>query len=125
MDDKWTVYPHGKLQELTPGLWQVTGSMPSGHIPRNMAVYRMPDGGLLLHSAMCLEEGEMTRLESLGRPSVMIVPNGWHRLDAARYKKRYPGLRVVCPEAAHARVALVVPVDATIGEATDTSIPGV
>lgn len=44
--------------ELVPGLWQATGQMPgSGGFPRNMVVYRLASGGLLLHGAHPLDQG--------------------------------------------------------------------
>jgi hypothetical protein len=48
------VHPHGDLVELTEGLWIVTGSLPRSGLPRNMVVYRLRDGGLLIHSAIAL-----------------------------------------------------------------------
>jgi hypothetical protein len=45
-----------------------------------------------------------------------VVCNGWHRIDAARYKARYPHLKVVCPPGARDRVMQVVQVDATTDE---------
>jgi hypothetical protein len=47
----------------------------------------------------------VTIIESLGRPEVMIVPNGHHRADAAVYKQRYPNLSVVCPKGSQTAVA--------------------
>lgn len=59
-----------------------------------MIIYRLPDGGLLIysaliHSAIALDEAAMIELESLGKPRIMIVPNCTHRLDADVYKQRY------------------------------------
>lgn len=106
------VLPHGKLQALAPNLWQVTGSLPHGPLPRNMAVYRFPNKQLLVHSAIALDKPTITDLESLGTPSWLLVPSGLHRLDAAVYKSRYPAMQVICPRAARARVEKVVKVDA-------------
>jgi hypothetical protein len=110
---EWKVHPHGELRELVSGLWIVTGSLPGMPLPRNMVVYRLPDGGLLLHSVICLDEAGMQKLESLGRPAMMIVPSDGHRADAPAWKERYPDLRVLCPVHARAGVEKVVKVDAT------------
>ena len=53
----------------------------------------------------------MAELEAWGTPAVMVVPNGWHRLDARIFKDRYPGLTVLCPRGARGKVSQVVPVD--------------
>ena len=108
------VLPHGPIEELAPGLWHVTGAVPPRALfPREMLLYRLPDRALLVHSAIALAASGMTRLESLGRPGVLLVPNPVHRIDAAAYKHRYPELRVICPAAARAFVEQVVPVDGT------------
>jgi hypothetical protein len=90
------LYPHGKLEALAPNLWQVRGSM-SFPIRRNMTVYRLPDGTLLLYSVVAMDEAGMKELEALGRPSVMVIPHGYHRMDSGFYKQRYPDLKVACP----------------------------
>lgn len=106
------VCPHGELLQLDARLWQVTGTLPRGPLPRNMVVYRLDDGGLLIHSGIALAENSMRQLEGLGTPRMLIVPNGLHRLDALRYKQRYPQIQVVCPRAAHDKVAQVIQPDA-------------
>lgn len=113
----WKHLPHGEIEEILPGLWQVTGSLPRGGLPRNMVLWRLPGGGLWVHSAVSLEPAAMRYLEALGRPEVMVVPNGFHRLDAPAWKARYPELQVVAPAASRKKVEEVVPVDATVEEA--------
>ncbi|MBC8132157.1 MAG: hypothetical protein H7X95_04185, partial [Deltaproteobacteria bacterium] len=97
-------------------LWSVTGSLP---IPlrRNMVVYRLADGSLLLHSVIAMNDAGMEQLDRLGKPSIMIVPHGTHRMDAPFYKARYPQVRVVCPAAVRTKVQEVIHVDATAEEA--------
>jgi hypothetical protein len=112
----YKILPHGPLEELTPGLWSVTGNLPIP-LKRNMTVYRLADGTLLLHSVIAMNEAGMAALEALGKPSVLIVPHGGHRMDAQFYKKRYPAARVVAPAAARADVEKVIKVDATCEEA--------
>ena len=73
MTESWEshVLPHGDLTELAPGLWQVSGRLPRGNMPRNMAVYRLPNtGGLLVHSGIALDDRRLKQLEALGRPEV-------------------------------------------------------
>jgi hypothetical protein len=106
------VLPHGPIGELAPGLWHVTGTLPTPFlVPREMIVYRLPGGGLLIHSPIALSESAMTELESFGPSEIAIVPNRIHRLDIALYKKRYPRLSVICPATARPYVEEVVAVD--------------
>ena len=110
---KWDagIYPHGDLVQLSPRLWLVAGSLPRITVPRNMVVYRLDDGDLFIHSGIALNDVGMSKLESLGAPKVLVVPNRFHRLDAMFYKERYPAIQVVCPSAARERVEEIVPVD--------------
>lgn len=116
MADTWEshVSAHGPLVEVVPGLWQVTGKGPP--LDRNMVVWRLPDGGLCVHSVVAVDPPTLAAIEALGAPRVMIVPNGFHRKDAAVWKQRFPALVVLAPAAARDRVAQVVPVDATCEE---------
>ncbi|MCC5644619.1 hypothetical protein LC607_17070 [Nostoc sp. CHAB 5824] len=116
--DTWEahVLPHGSIEELAPQLWHITGILPGVAPPREMVLYRLPDSTLLIHSAIALNETEMQKLEALGNPHILIVPNRIHRLDAAVYKQRYPQLTIVCPAAARPYVEEVVSVDGTAEE---------
>ena len=117
---KQHIHPHGPIRQIADDLWMVTGTLPRGPLPRNMVIHRLASGGLLLHSVIALDEAGMKDLEALGRIEVMIVPNGLHRLDAGAYKRRYPNLRVLAPEASRAAVEEVVPVDAAVEAAAHT-----
>jgi hypothetical protein len=114
------VRPHGELVQLAPRLWVVTGTLPRGPLPRNMTIHRLADGGLLLHSVVALNPAGMEALEALGRPQVMIVPNPYHRLDAAVYRVRYPNMQVLAPAAARAKVEAEVKVDRSAEEMLDS-----
>ncbi len=114
------VFPHGELTSLDTRLWTVTGSLKHGHMPRNMVIYKLEDGELLLHSAIALEEPAMAELEELGKPKILLVPNPMHRLDSVVYKERYPEITVICPSAARKKVSEKVEVDATCEELLPT-----
>lgn len=116
----WNVPPHGPLTRLAPRLWQVVGEMKNPPLPRAMTLWQMEDGGLLVHSAVNLDLGAMRALEHLGNPKVLVVPNGFHRMDAAAWKARYPELKVVAPAAVKAKVEEVVKMDED-----DAHLPGV
>jgi hypothetical protein len=112
-DLEWTVLPHDAPEQLAPSLWRVEGDLPNMALRRCMVVSRLADGGLVIHNGMALDEPGMAWLESLGRPAWLVVPNGWHRLDAAKYLARYPDLKVICPSGSRAKVEQQVAVHRT------------
>ena len=97
------IFPHGMPEPLADGLWQVRGSLPFP-LPRYMTVYRMPDGGLLLYSAVAMNEEGLAELEKLGKPTILLVSHTMHVMDAPFYVERYPGIRVIAPSDAEARL---------------------
>ena len=130
-NEEWTVLPHGELTKLAPNLYTVVGKlrMPLGETPRRMTVVKLSGGGLVIYSAIALNEVEMRKLEALGAPAYLVVPSAIHRLDARAWKTRYPAIKVVAPEGAHAKVSDVVPVDANGVDFGDervrlTTVPG-
>lgn len=108
--------PHGDIINLDSRLWYVTGSLPISHIPRNMVVYKLNSGGLLIHSAVALKEEFMLYIENIGKPEFLIVPNKYHRLDAHSYKQRYNDIKIICPAAIRMNVEAKVPVDNSVEE---------
>lgn len=108
----WPVLPHRPLEQLSPRLWRVEGDLASGPLKRVMAVARLADGSLVLHNAIALEEPAMKELEALGKVAWIVVPNGFHRIDAARFAKRYPDAKVISPPGGKGRIGQVVRVDA-------------
>jgi hypothetical protein len=105
------VYPHGDLEAPIDGVWIVTGRS-AFPLYRRMTVWKLPDGSLLAHSVIAMDDARMAALDGLGRVSIIVVPNGGHRLDAGFYKKRYPAARVVAPAASRAKVEAIIAVDA-------------
>ncbi|MCA9694067.1 MAG: hypothetical protein KC636_31055 [Myxococcales bacterium] len=110
-DTSWKVLPSDPPVQLADNLWRVEGDIEGMSIRRCMVVARLRAGGLVLHNAIALDDAGMAWLEGLGAPQVMVVPNGFHRLDAPRYRARYPALRVVCPAGSRKKVAERVDVD--------------
>jgi hypothetical protein len=120
--DKWTVFPHGPIEKVTGNLWRVEARLPGAPFHRTMLVAKRKSGELVIHSAIALGDAEMKEIEDWGTPSVLIIPNGAHRLDAAIFKQRYPGMRVVGPEAGRAKIEQVVKMDATTLDGEDDSV---
>jgi hypothetical protein len=112
---EWTVLPHGRVKTVDDRIVTVEGdiSMPLGKFPRRMTVVGLSRNRSAVFSAMALNEPAMRRIEEVGKPSFLIVPNGHHRIDALPWKQRYPKLKVLCPPGAKKSVCEAVPVDST------------
>ena len=113
------VHPHEALTTLAPGLWQVTGSLARGPMPRNMHLWRAPCGGILVHSAICLNDAGMAAIDALGPVQWIVVPCALHRADARPYQERYPQAQLLCPSAARKKVEEVV----TVNEVCEVILP--
>jgi hypothetical protein len=111
---QWRVLRHGPIERLAENLWRVQGTLPKMSLLRNMTIARLPDGRLVIHSAVTLDEPAMKEIEGWGTPAYLIVPNGFHRMDAPAYKKRYPSLVVLAPRGSRGRVEAVQAIDGTL-----------
>ena len=121
--DEWKVLNHGPVEQLTDNLWRVVGSIPRMSLKRVMTIAKMCDLRLVFHSPIALDETTMAEIEKLGPPAYVIVPGGYHRMDAPAYKKRYPAVRVLAPRGSRAKVEEVIPVDGTYEDfPEDTSV---
>jgi hypothetical protein len=112
-EEDWPVQRHGPLEKVADNLWRVQGKIGLMPIDRVMVVVRLAAGGLLVHGAMTMTPEAMKELEALGEPQVLLVPSGFHRMDAPRYARRYPKMKVLCPAGSLGRVSKVVRVDGT------------
>ena len=115
LHDEWTVLSHGPLAEIEPGLLTVVGQipMPLGNFPRRMTVVALPRKRTAIYSPIPLNGPAMKRIEDLGAPAFLIVPNPSHRLDIRPFHKRYPKAKVITAVNARKRVEQAVPVTAT------------
>jgi hypothetical protein len=122
--DTWTVLPHGPLEQIDDGILSVAGDipMPLGNFPRRMTAVGLSGGRAAIFSAIALPDEELARIEALGKPAVLLVPNPAHRLDAKAWKLCYPDIRVVTPPGARAAVEEVVPVDSTTDDLDDDEV---
>jgi hypothetical protein len=106
----WTVLPHGKLTRVNGRILAVVGDlkMPLLELPRRMTLVRLKSGGLVIFSAIALNEPDMAELEAFGRPVFLVVPSERHRLDAPAYAQRYPRITVVAPREGAEKISEVV-----------------
>jgi hypothetical protein len=112
----WKVLPHGPIEKLSDRLWRVEGDL--GDLKRVMSIGKRADGSLVIHNGIALTEPEMAEIEAWGKVGKLLVPNGYHRLDAKVFHDRYPAAKVLCPAGTRKRVAQVVPVSGTYEDFT-------
>jgi hypothetical protein len=115
-DNEWRVLPHQPIEKLSENVWRVLGDIPGMSLKRVMVIAKRADGQLVFHSPIALAAEAMVEVEAWGAPGFVVVPSGIHRLDAPRYKKRYPQLRVFAPSGARSKVEEVLAVDGTYTE---------
>jgi hypothetical protein len=122
--ESWTVFPHGPVEQIDDGILSVAGDipMPLGNFPRRMTAVRLSGGRSAIFSAIALPDEELARIEGLGKPAVLFVPNQAHRLDAKIWKQCYPDMRVIAPPGARDAVEEVVPVDSTSDDLDDDEV---
>lgn len=109
----WRVLPHDPIEKLEANLWRVEGALEGMPLRRVMTIAQRRDGKLVIHNAIALGDEAMREIEAFGEPAYLVVPNGYHRIDAPAFKHRYPDIAVVCPAGARKRVEAVVPVAMT------------
>ncbi|HEX7603389.1 MAG TPA: hypothetical protein VF316_17340, partial [Polyangiaceae bacterium] len=56
-------------------------------------------------------DAAMKEIEAWGEPAFLLVPNGYHRIDARRFKDRYPAIKVLAPAGSRKRIEEKVQVD--------------
>ncbi len=113
---QWNALKHEPIEKLSENLWRIEGTLPNMSLRRVMTVVRLADGRLVVHSPIALDDAGMKELEAWGTPAFIVVPNGFHRLDAPAWKARYPNARVLAPKGSRKRVEQKLPVDGTVDE---------
>jgi hypothetical protein len=109
-DGTWNVLPHRPIEKLSPNLWRVEGDLKDMPLKRVMTLAKRTDGTLVVHNAISLEDTAMAEIDDFGKVAYVIVPNGFHRLDAAAYRTRYPDAQFFAPSGAREKVQQVVDV---------------
>lgn len=112
----WKVHPHGPIEKLGASLWRVEANLPGTLMKRVMTIGKRADGSLVIHNGIPLGDAEMGEIEAWGKVGAIVVPNGYHRLDAKVFADRYPEAKVLCPPGAKAKVEQVVKVHGSYAE---------
>ena len=88
------VLPHGKIEEVFPDVFFVTGAMKTvlmgghWHFSRNMTIVR-EGGDLTLINTVRLDEAGLDELEKLGKVANVVKIGSLHGRDDAFYVARY------------------------------------
>jgi hypothetical protein len=112
-DGTWSVLPHRPIEKITANLWRVEGDLKDMPLKRVMTLAKRHDGTLVVHNAIALEEAAMAEIAAFGKVAYVIVPNGFHRLDAPAYRSRYPDAKFFAPAGARKKVEEAVDVQGT------------
>ena len=94
MEELPPALPHGKIEEIFPDVFFVTGAMKTilmgrhWHFSRNMTIVREGDQ-LTLINTVRLDEPGQAQLEELGRVANVIKIGSLHGRDDAFYVSRY------------------------------------
>ena len=108
---EWKVHSHGPIEKLSERVWRVEGGLPKVPMRRVMTLAKRADGSVVVHNGIALGEADMAAIEAWGPIQTIVVPNSYHRLDAAIFARRYPSARVLCPPGAKAAVEKAVKLD--------------
>lgn len=102
------------LRPLAEDLWCMEAPLPPTPLSRRMTVVRLPEGGLAVISAIRMDEPGMAALDAVGPVRFIVVPNGFHGLDAPWYAERYPEAAVLVPAGVVPKVRRRTRVDGTL-----------
>lgn len=105
----WRVLPHALIEKRSDNLWRVEGSMPNGPLKRVMTMVRRPNGNVFIHNAIAMDDSSMQALEAWGPVREIMIPNGFHRLDAPMFHERYPEAQFFAPKGSLARAKQAIP----------------
>ena len=100
------------IAAVAEGVWTVQHPMrfPGGVLlPARMTIIRLPDGDLLLHSPVPIDDALAAQLAALGPVAHVVAPSLLHHLFVAQALERYPqALLTAAPGLAEKRSELPV-----------------
>jgi hypothetical protein len=106
----WIVTPHGPIEKLEDNLWALQGTVPRMPFPRRMSMVRLADRRIVFLDAVPMGEEALAGIRAWGTPSILVVTNGYHRIDVHAFREKF-GLTVLAPQRSAARVRERVQVD--------------
>jgi hypothetical protein len=109
----WIVTPHTPLEKHEDNLWTVDAEMPGfPALRRRMTIVRRDDGTLVFHNAVPVNDTSLGEIGAWGKPSLLIVPHGYHKTDAQAFKTKL-GVKVTGPSESATLIRKVVALDST------------
>jgi hypothetical protein len=100
------------IQVVAPEVWSVEHPMhfPGGvHLPSRMTILRLPDGDLMLHSPIPIDDDLAGEIAALGPVAHVVAPSLFHHLFVPQALERYPqALLTAAPGLAEKRAELPV-----------------
>jgi len=87
------------LETIADGLWVASAPLVyyGLHLGTRMSVVRLPDGGLLVHSAIRPTPELRAEVDRLGPVRHVVAPSLFHHLFAGDWKAAYPGAVLHAP----------------------------
>lgn len=87
------------LELLTTDIWTARAPLRflSFAIGARMTIVRLPDGGVLLHSPMALDDTLRAEIDAIGPVRHVVCPNVFHHLYAAPALAAYPAAKLHAP----------------------------
>jgi len=85
------------LQRLDDAIWVAAAPQRflGLHLGTRMTLVRRPDGGLIVHSPIRLDDALRGEVEALGPVRCVIAPNRYHHLYAGEWAAAFPDARLV------------------------------
>jgi hypothetical protein len=91
----WIVTPHRQIEKLDENLWALASSLPRVTLTRRMSMVRLADRRIVFLDAVPMDEATLAEVRAWGTPALLVVTNGFHRLDVHAFRERLaeiPGL---------------------------------
>ncbi len=85
------------LKPIADDIWGIDDRMrmPGGvQLPLRMAIVRLPDRSLLLHSPVRLDEARADAVAALGPVRHLVAPNDFHHLHVKPWAERFPDAKL-------------------------------
>ena len=111
----WTVVPHAPIEKLEANLWTVESPVPGLPFTRRMSMARLHDGRIVFLDAVPVDEAALAQIRAWGRPSILVVTNGYHRIDVHAFREKL-GLLVYAPAKSAERIRQRVQVDGSLAD---------
>ena len=111
----WTVVPHSPIEKLEANLWAIESPVPGLTFTRRMVMVRLGDGSIVFLDAVPMDEASLAQIRAWGTPSILIVTNGYHRIDVHAFREKL-GVRVLAPAKSAGRIRKRVQVDGSLAE---------